>query len=160
MGDLKMTNSFLYIPEVPIPLLGWDLTCKLNAQVTFSPEKQQLHLQVPWEHAQQLQMLLACPEEKKDTTPSEIYKTVSLGWWDTWKGCQSNDLFVKIKLKEGAIIPHQKQYSFSKDTLDDIQPILQKFLKHNLIQPCRSLYNTPICVLTNHILMNIRLYRT
>ena len=31
-------HSFLYLPECPIPLLGEDLT-KLNAQVTFSPEK-------------------------------------------------------------------------------------------------------------------------
>ena len=41
MGEEKIAyvgHSFLYLPECPIPLLGEDLT-KLNAQVTFSPEK-------------------------------------------------------------------------------------------------------------------------
>ena len=37
-GEAYIGHSFLYLPECPIPLLGEDLT-KLNAQVTFSPEK-------------------------------------------------------------------------------------------------------------------------
>lgn len=51
LWNLKLSPSFLYMLESSIPLLGWDLFCKLHAQVTFSPEKQQLHLQVPPKHA-------------------------------------------------------------------------------------------------------------
>lgn len=59
LGELTLTHSFLYMPNCPILLLSGDLLCKLHAQVTFSPEKQQLYLQVPTEHALRLQMLLS-----------------------------------------------------------------------------------------------------
>lgn len=44
LGDLKLRHNFLHMPDCPIPLLGWDLPCKLDAQMTFFPKKQQLHL--------------------------------------------------------------------------------------------------------------------
>lgn len=62
LGDQKITHSFLYMRECPISLLGQDLPCKLHAQITFSPEKQQLCLGVLQGYALQLQVLLACLE--------------------------------------------------------------------------------------------------
>ena len=29
--------EFFYLPECPIPLLGWDVFSKLGAQITFEP---------------------------------------------------------------------------------------------------------------------------
>ena len=38
-GGHHVTHEFLYIPEVPVPLLGRDLLSKLGAQVAFPPMK-------------------------------------------------------------------------------------------------------------------------
>lgn len=56
VGETVLTHKFLYFPECPIPLLGRDLLSRLRAQITFSPEEQQLHLQVPPDHAWQCLM--------------------------------------------------------------------------------------------------------
>ena len=63
--------------DYPIPLLGGDLLRKLHAQVTFSPEKQQLRIEVPLAHSLQLQVLLTCPEGPRgELFPLEIYEQV------------------------------------------------------------------------------------
>lgn len=51
LENLELRHSLLYMPEWLILLLGQDILCKLSAQVTFSLEKQQLHLPVPPEQA-------------------------------------------------------------------------------------------------------------
>ena len=64
LGDLTLKHSFLYMPAAcPIPLLGRDLLCKLNAQVTFSPE--QPDIRVPSQHTVSLQMALMDTPEKE-----------------------------------------------------------------------------------------------
>ena len=37
LGGQKVRHEFLYLPDCPIPLLGWDLISKLGAQTTFDP---------------------------------------------------------------------------------------------------------------------------
>lgn len=59
-----LKHKFLYMPDCPIPLLGQDLLSKLHSQITFIPEKNQLHLQVLVESTCRLQMLLV----RKDPT--------------------------------------------------------------------------------------------
>ena len=56
LGDLTLKHSFLYMPACPTPLLGRDLLCKLNVQVTFSP--QQPDIRVPLKHILSLQRAL------------------------------------------------------------------------------------------------------
>ena len=77
LGEQKLKHSFLYIPDCPIPLLGRDLLCKLNARITFSPKKKQLHLQMPPENALRLQALLERTEEGEHPIPPEIHEQVS-----------------------------------------------------------------------------------
>lgn len=55
-------HSLFFMPDCPIPLLGWDLLHKLHAQITFSPEEQHLCVEIPLECALQLQVLLTCLE--------------------------------------------------------------------------------------------------
>lgn len=47
LRDLKLLHSLLYLTECPAFLLGWHLLYKLSTQVTFSPERHQLHQQDP-----------------------------------------------------------------------------------------------------------------
>lgn len=66
----QLRHHFLYMPDFPIPLLGQDLLCKLNASPIFSPKEKELYLQVPPEHALCLQFSLIT-EEQKNEDPSE-----------------------------------------------------------------------------------------
>lgn len=73
-----MSHSFLYVPELSIPFLGGELMCKLNAQITFLSQKQELHLQFLPENALQLQVLLVCLESReREIVPPEIYEAMS-----------------------------------------------------------------------------------
>nr|XP_044619899.1 uncharacterized protein LOC106835331 isoform X3 [Equus asinus] len=128
-----------------IPLLGRDLLCELNAQITFSPKKKQLHLQVPPENALRLQALLERTEEGEHPIPPEIHERVSTAVWaDGVPGRARSATPIKIELKKGASCPRKKQYPLKKEALKGIQPVLQRFLHHGLIRPCQSPYNTPI----------------
>lgn len=53
-------RSFLYMPDRATSLLGQELLCKLHTQITFSPEKQHLCVEILLEHALQPQVLLIC----------------------------------------------------------------------------------------------------
>ena len=69
LGDLTLKYSFLYMPVCPIPLLGRDLLCKLNVQVTFLPG--QLDIRFPPEHAISLHMaLMDTPEKETELSPN------------------------------------------------------------------------------------------
>lgn len=65
LGDQNLTHSFLYMPDCPSLLFCKDLFCKFRVQITFSPEKQQLRLEVLPEHVIHLQVLLACLKEPR-----------------------------------------------------------------------------------------------
>lgn len=89
-GDLKLSHNFLYMPGCPVHLLGRDLLCKLHAQMTFSPEKQQLYLQVPSGHALRLQMFLVEAEgPEKELFHRETYEQVKIVWADGTQGVGS-----------------------------------------------------------------------
>ena len=65
IGDKKLSHTFLYMPDCPILLLGRDMLCTMNAQITFSPEKWLLCLEIPPESALRFHQSL---EEEEDKT--------------------------------------------------------------------------------------------
>ena len=80
----NLKHSFLYMPECPVPLLGWDLLSKFNTKLTFIPG--QLDIEVPQEQACALQAALLCQgmEESPPAFISEdILQQGSLGPWAT-----------------------------------------------------------------------------
>ena len=137
MQAWELMHSFLYMPDCPIPLRGKDLLCKLHAQIIFSPKKQQLCVVVLLEHALHLQAFLIFSPEIYE----QINQTV---WADGTPGKALKVQAIKINLKEGVQIPWKSQYPLKEEALERIQPVLQKFLILELIQPCHSPYNTPI----------------
>ena len=61
------------MPGCPIPLLGQDLLCKLNAPLTFLPEE--FNIRIPPENPLSLYMALKdAPEKEAELFPTEIYK--------------------------------------------------------------------------------------
>lgn len=92
VGDMVLIHKFLYFPECPIPFLGRDLMSRLLAQIIFSPEEQQLHLQAPPDHA--WQCLMKPWEEEK------IENSVHLIVWAAGKlGRAKGTSSVKVDFK-------------------------------------------------------------
>lgn len=105
LGGLNLTQSFLYMSDCPIPLLDWDLLCKVHAQVTVSPGKQQVHVHVPPEHALKFQMFLVETRgSMEEMFPLKIYKQISKAAWAN--GTQGWAIFFSVsnQLKEKAIV--------------------------------------------------------
>ena len=100
--------------DYPIPLLGGDLLRKLHAQVTFSPEKQQLRIEVPLAHSLQLQALLTFPERPGgELFSSEISEQVDQTLWaDRTPGTEVNMKPIKVNLKEGAWILYKQKKGY------------------------------------------------
>ena len=90
-----------------MPLLGRDLLCKLHAQITFSPEKQQLCVGVLLEHALQLQALLTCPEGPRgELFLPDIYEQADPTVWAAGTpGKTVNVKPIKVNLNEGVWVP-------------------------------------------------------
>lgn len=73
LGEQKLKHSFFYIPDCPIPLRGRGLLCKLNAQITFSHKKKQLHLQCHWKMHSDYKP--SWKERKKESTQYRLRAT-------------------------------------------------------------------------------------
>lgn len=103
-----MRYSFLYTPDCPIPLSGQDLLCKLNAQVTFAPEKQHVRIQVSPKHVLCLQALVIQPEKRtQEPFLLEVSNRVSSTVWED----REPELAVKAQPVhtefKKALIPHK-----------------------------------------------------
>ncbi|XP_019480900.1 PREDICTED: uncharacterized protein LOC109372292 isoform X1 [Hipposideros armiger] len=130
-GSKTIDHSFLCVPECPVPLIGRDLIMKLGASVFLQEENG--HISEPYQGIYSLYL----PEDIK----AQVRATV----WDTsTPGRAINVEPVKIKLKPGAKCPWQCQPPLSAKVLRDMEPLLEKFLKHGLIRPCQSPCNTPV----------------
>lgn len=141
-GSKAIDHSFLCVPECPIPFIGGDLITKLGAS-TFLQEGNG-HVSDPDQRIYSL-YLQTCPKLEPSTLPEDIKAQVRATMWDTsTPGRAINVEPVKIKLKPGAKFPWQCQPPLSAKALRDIEPLLEKFLKHGLIRPCQSPCNTPV----------------
>ena len=138
-GSFKLKKN--YMPECPVLLLGRNLLCKLNAQVTFAPG--QPEVQVPPEQSSLwFQMALArCsntiarpgPTATGDTQGG---KTGCVGRWEALENKECPGSTCNLK-----------QYLLKQEVQKGIQPVLQKFLAEGLIRHCQSSYNTLILLL-------------
>ncbi|KAK4810906.1 hypothetical protein QYF61_013314 [Mycteria americana] len=133
------------MPECPLPLLGWDLLCKLNAQLTFSEDSVQLH--IPPETAWKAQICLLTekdPNEEMNIPEEVLNAVIPLVWASKIPGQAKNATPVKTELKPGAQLVRKKQYPIKMEAQKGLEPIISSFLEHGLLQECQSAFNTPI----------------
>lgn len=77
--------------------------------------------------------------------PEEILQKVRADVWaDGAPGRAKTADPVVVKLRPGAQAPKLKQYPLKRHMKKGIKPLITTFLKHQLIRPCQSPYNTPI----------------
>lgn len=106
---------------------------------------------MPPENTLQFQLLLANQEEETGSIPLEIYENVSKAVWvDVTPQQAISATPIKILLKKDVTCLKKKQY-LRREAQMGIQPLLDKFLKHEFFHPCQSPCNTCILpVKTSH----------
>lgn len=139
-GGKELTHEFLYVPECPIPLLGRDLLANLDATITF--EDGELIMKVPESKVGQILMIKDKPFVN---IPREVENAVIPAAWETdVPGKSKLAQPVKVELKEGAKPVRIKQYPLKIEARQGIVKIIDKFLKYQILEECKSEYNTPI----------------
>lgn len=77
--------------------------------------------------------------------PSNVWKGVNPQVWDCdVPGRALTAQPVKVILKDPTNIPHKKQCPLKPEAKSGLQPLIDKFLRHGILKPCQSPYNTPI----------------
>lgn len=104
IGNRILTHEFLYIPECPLPLNGWDLLNKLGAQITSRRNKIQVH--IPQNNAWEAQVYMLQESKgiedmkNKVDIPSEIMDALVPFLWATENPVRAKSAEpVKVELK-------------------------------------------------------------
>ena len=147
IGGAKLIHEFLYMPECPLPLLGRDILCKLNAQVTFSRNAVQLH--IPPETAWRAQICLLTDEtseEIEENIPDAVLNAViPLVWASKNPGkAKKKESLIKVELKEGAKPVRVHQHPIRLEARKGLEALTNTFIQYGLLRECQSEYNTPI----------------
>ena len=136
--------NFMYEFECHSPLAGQEVLTNLNDRVGFSAEKVDTRV-LPG----QVFTLQAAPLQLGDKTPSDVPEEILQKiradvWADGTPGRAKTADPVVVKLRPGAQVPNLKQPPLKREVKEAIKPMINTFLKYQLIQPCQSPYNTPI----------------
>uniref|UniRef100_A0A8C5QR24 ribonuclease H n=1 Tax=Leptobrachium leishanense TaxID=445787 RepID=A0A8C5QR24_9ANUR len=153
------------MPECPIQLLGRDLLCKLQAQITFLPGGHAI-LDLPEsgsstrqyspasQHTQPVKIAVIMPREEEwrtaPTPPADPDPyTLLLGIPGVWAeenppGLAVNIPPVYVDLKPGATPVALRQYHIPQKAKQNIQTHLQRLKDHGILKFCVSPWNTPL----------------
>lgn len=79
-GNITLRNQFVYMMDCSLPLLEWDLPCKVNAQLTFSDDSVQLH--IPPENAWKVQICLLTKQKpvEEEILNEVVDAVIALVW--------------------------------------------------------------------------------
>ena len=118
------------MPEWPLPLLGRELRCKLNAQLTFSEDSAQFH--IPPENARRAQLcwLPGKNPAKEETIPDKLLNAViAIVWPSGTPGRAKNVTLEKMELKAGAQLVRKKHNASHLEARKGLEPIINPFWK-------------------------------
>ena len=143
-GKPYLKHSFLFMAKCPIPWLGWDLLTKLNAQLSFSPEKIAIKV-LPEEACAFQAALLQLGEEPQLEVPEEILQKGRADVWTNGRSGRAKTADpIAVQLCPDTKTPNLKQYPLKRHVKESIRRLIDTFLKCPLIWPCQSLCNTLI----------------
>ncbi|XP_030047958.1 uncharacterized protein LOC115462050 [Microcaecilia unicolor] len=161
IGGTMVSHQFIHIPECPVPLIGRDLLCKLQATLKFKPtgeveahfEDQPVTLLCPVREEWRLYApLIAGPNDSRyyQDTPfaqqrRDLMEEVPNVWAEVNPGGLAvNAIPLWIELKPNAQVVNQGQYHIPYAARHSMQTHLQKLLQHGVLRPVRSAWNTPL----------------
>uniref|UniRef100_A0A8C5PK34 ribonuclease H n=1 Tax=Leptobrachium leishanense TaxID=445787 RepID=A0A8C5PK34_9ANUR len=153
VGGHNVEHEFLYMPECPIQLLGRDILCKLQAQITFLPGGH-AQLDLPENGSSSVKIAIIMPREEEwctaPTPPAapDLYALLLEipGVWaeENPPGLAINIPPVYVELKPGATPVALRQYHIPQKAKQNIQIHLQRLKDHGILKFCVSPWNTPL----------------
>lgn len=157
MRQTQLKHSFLYMPECPVPFLGWNLLTKLKARVTFAPGG--MDIEVTQEQALQQVML-----NQVGQVPPEIYEEIVLNvrseiWADGKSVKVRTAIPVHVKLKDKIKIPNLYHHPLKEDAKCGVQLLLAIFLQFDFLSSINLLLISQFCLCKNQGHKNTTLYR-
>lgn len=69
---------------------------------------------------------------------------IPIVWAGEVTGQSKRAEFVRMKLKPGAGLVKQKQSPLKRESHKRLYPLVEKFIKYDLLKNCESKFNTPI----------------
>ena len=128
---------FSHTPQMPHSYSWRDLLSKFKASVTIpSPPSDLAYL------------LLLNPTSSSPAPVPSSSKNPTV--WDTDNpSVASHHVPIHICLKDPSKSPNQPQYPISQKHQQGLKPIVTKFLRHSLLRPTHSPYNTSILLVKN-----------
>ena len=151
LGGHKVQHEFLYLPDCPIPLLGWDLLSKLGAQITFEPTGH-TSLQLNPRQKETLVLAITLPREEEwrlfcaqalPCSPSEFRLTFPSVWAeDNPPGLAWSWAAIIVDLIPGAQPQRQRQYPLPLEARMGIQEHLTKLREAGILTECQLAWNT------------------
>lgn len=136
--------NFMYVPECCGPLSGQEQSTHFNAQVPFAGENGDTKA-LPAQQCALQPAPLQLGDKPQPDVPEEILQNVRADVWaDGTPGRAKMAEPVVVRLRPGAQAPKVPQYPLKRHVKEKIKPLIINFLKHKLIRPCQSPYNTPI----------------
>ncbi|XP_029436901.1 LOW QUALITY PROTEIN: uncharacterized protein LOC115078247 [Rhinatrema bivittatum] len=161
IGGQLVSHQFLYVPGCPVPLIGRDLLCKLQATLQFEPsgkvtasfantpvslvcpiqEEWRLHLPLVAGHVDH-RYVEDAPRNKERR---ELMSSVPQVWAENNPGGVATDAVpLWIEMKSDAQIVNQPQYPIPYLARQAIQTHLKRLLKLGILKQTRSAWNTPL----------------
>ena len=147
-----MSHLFLVILECPVPLLGWDLLTKVNAQIHFDPGGMsvmdglgQLIHALSLALRDEYRLFVPKPSEviAPDVQPW-VYK-YPLAWAETaGMGLAKERHPVVIELKAEATPVRVRQYPVSQEAWWGITPHIRRLMDARILKRCQSPWNSPL----------------
>uniref|UniRef100_A0A8C6XLK6 ribonuclease H n=1 Tax=Naja naja TaxID=35670 RepID=A0A8C6XLK6_NAJNA len=140
---LEIQHEFLYIPECPIPLLGRDLLCKLDATISFDEGRQRVTVS----HSPEETWRLMVGREIDRKKPDDKWRLFAVpGLWpeDNPLGFAAHHPPGIVEVKPGATPVHVGQRPVAWEALCAIYDSIQRYLKAGILVHIQSPWSTPI----------------
>ncbi|XP_060100331.1 uncharacterized protein LOC132575537 [Heteronotia binoei] len=151
LGTHLVRHKFLYVPECPLPLLGWDVLSKLRAAIYFEEDGQAT---VEFRARSSGILVLTCPMEEEwrlfQSSPekglSDQWASIVPGVWaeDNPPGLARHHAPIVIELLPGIQPVRLRQYPIPWRAIEGIQKHLDRLLKYGILKECQSPWNTPL----------------
>ncbi|XP_061469375.1 uncharacterized protein LOC133378765 [Rhineura floridana] len=171
VGSCEVEHEFLLIPSCPIPLIGRDLFCKVQATLSFHLDGritataggQPLSLTCPLQEAWRLGPILglcASPTIHYTSVALQVIRAVPGIWAEDYPGGLAKFAEpLRIDLKDDYAVVNQPQYTIPADAKVSMHEHLGKLIQLNVLVPIVSAWNTPLLPVKKPSLGPAPLYR-
>uniref|UniRef100_A0A8C5SKP5 Peptidase A2 domain-containing protein n=1 Tax=Laticauda laticaudata TaxID=8630 RepID=A0A8C5SKP5_LATLA len=143
-----ITHQFVYMLDCPIPLLGRDLLCKLRGQISFEEDGtmklgyRKVNLSIPLQ--EEWHLMKAREMEKGNDDKWKQFNVPQLWDEDNPPGYAAYHPPIIVEEMPMKVPVRIRQRAYPRHIMQAIQEIIDLYLKHHILVPTESQWNTPI----------------